>query len=92
MGREREGGGRQREREREGRTLTSILDIICHALHIFLSDLIDADCLGVRERSQDVREKPHPLVPVPTGKTENLVHLLGTLCTDSVHRGQKFTN
>lgn len=59
--------------------LTSFLDILCHSLHVSLSDLVDADCLGVRERSQDAGQQPHPLVPVPTRKAENLMHLLRAL-------------
>ena len=59
--------------------LTSLLDILRHSFHVSLCDLVDADGLGVRERGQDAGQQPHPLVPVPTRQTENLMHLLRAL-------------
>ena len=48
--------------------LTSFLYVLGHSFHAApLRDLVNTDRLGVWEWTQDARQQPHPLIPIPTG-------------------------
>lgn len=74
----------------KGRTLilTGLADLLLNPLQPpFLRDLLHADGLAVGEGSKHAGKKPHPLVAITTGQTEDLEHLVGALAGGKRERG-----